>query len=216
MRRFLFSVLALGVLSAPVFAAPETFDLDPNHTNILWQVNHFGFSNPNGKITDTTGTITLDEANPANSKVAVDISPANLVSGVPKLDEHMKSKDFFNVVEFPKAKFVSTKVELTGKDTAKVTGDLTLLGVTKPVVLDVKLNKLGEHPMTKKKTVGFSAATTIKRSEFGMGAYVPNVSDDVKIAIETEAVLADVTLAAPIDKDAPPPAPAAEGQAVAK
>ena len=214
-RLFLAALFSFAVIGSA--NAAETYTLDPSHTNIDWRVTHMGYSHPSGKITDASGTIILDEANPANSKVSVDISPANFLSGVPKLDEHMKSKDFFNVVEFPKAKFVSTKVELTGKETAKITGDLTLMGVTKPVILDAKLNKIGEHPFTKAKTVGFSATTTIKRSEFGMTQGIPMVSDDVALTIETEASIASAAPAAPIAKDAPVPAapPASDAGSVA-
>lgn len=208
---FLSALLAFTLLNTAAFAAAETYALDPNHTNVNWQANHFGFSNPSGKFADTTGTLVLDEAKPENSKVTVDISPANIVTGIPKFDEHLKSKDFLNVLEFPKAKFVSDKVELIGKDKAKVTGTLTLLNVSKPIVLDVTLNKIGVNPMTQKKTAGFSATTTIKRSDFGISMYVPNVSDEVKIAIESEANLVDASaIAAPIPANAPAPAPAAK------
>lgn len=166
--------------------AAETYKLDASHTAITWHVNHFGFSTPSGKFMSVDGEVTLDEANPAASSVKVTVDVSGINSGVAKLDEHLKAPDFFDVAKFPTATFVSKKVELTGKDTAKVEGDLTLRGVTKPVVLDVKLNKIGEN-MFKLKTAGFTASTTIKRSEFGMTTYVPNLGDDVKINIESEA-----------------------------
>lgn len=184
-------ITTLGVMcyaaAMPAQAAQEEFILDPSHTSIVWSANHFGFSNPNGKFATVEGMLTLDEAKPENSKVSVTITTGSTLSGVPKLDEHMKTADFFDTAKFPTATFVSNKVDVTGKDTAKVHGDLTLRGVTKPVVLDVKLNKIGEHPMSKKKTVGFSASTVVKRSDFGMAFGIPAVSDEVKIAIETEA-----------------------------
>ena len=180
----LLSVLVLPPVVA--HAAPETYELDTNHTNIVWSINHFGFSNPSGKFTKVTGTLVLDEAAPANSKVTMTLSPNDIMSGIDKLDEHLKTKDFFDVADFPTATFVSDKVTLTGKDTAKVAGTLTLRGVSKPVVLDVKLNKVGEN-MMKKKTAGFSATTTIKRSDFGMTAFLPNLGDDVGLSIEVEA-----------------------------
>lgn len=166
--------------------AAETYKLDASHTAITWHVNHFGFSTPSGKFMSVDGEVTLDEANPAASSVKVTVDVSGINSGVAKLDEHLKAPDFFDVAKFPTATFVSKKVELTGKDTAKVEGDLTMRGVTKPVVLDVKLNKIGEN-MFKLKTAGFTASTTIKRSEFGMTTYVPNLGDDVKIDIESEA-----------------------------
>lgn len=166
--------------------AADTYKLDPSHTAITWHVNHFGFSTPSGKFMSADGEITLDEANPSASSVNVTIDVAGINSGVAKLDEHLKTPDFLDVAKFPTATFKSTKVTPTGKDTAKVVGDLTLHGVTKPVTLDVKLNKVGEN-MMKLKTAGFTASTTFKRSEFGITTYVPNLGDDVKIEIESEA-----------------------------
>ena len=185
------ALLSLALLSAavPAFAA-ETYKFDPNHTNIVWRANHFGFSNPDGKFVGVSGTVTLDEAAPANSKVDVTIPVTSLVTGLPKFDEHLQSADFLDVAKFPAATFVSDKVELTGADTAKVHGTLTLHGVSKPLVLDVKLNKIAPNPMSNIKTAGFTASTVIKRSDFGISAYVPNVSDDVTIHIEAEANLA--------------------------
>ncbi len=131
----------------------------------------------------------LDETHPKASKVNATITIKNLFTGIDKLNEHLLSDKFFDEVKFPTATFVSTEVVLTGKDTAKVTGNLTLHGVTKPVVLDVMLNKIGEN-MMKKKTAGFSATTVLKRSDFGMTTYLPALGDDIKISIESEANLA--------------------------
>lgn len=174
--------------------AADTYTLDSSHTAVTWHVSHFGFSTPSGKFMSATGEVTLDEANPAASSLKVSIDVTQMNSGVPKLDEHLKTPDFFDVAKYPTATFVSKKVEVTGKDTAKVTGDFTLRGVTKPLTLDVKLNKIGEN-MMKLKTAGFTASTTIKRSDFGMTAYVPNLGDDIKIDIESEANI--VVAAAP-------------------
>jgi polyisoprenoid-binding protein YceI len=179
---------ALSLSLAPVAQAADSYTLDPTHTNIIWMVNHFGFSNPSGKLTKTEGTVTLDEAKPENSKVTVTIDMASGLTGIEKLDAHLKGKDFFNTEKFPTASFVSDKVEVTTKDAAKVTGTLTLRGISKPVVLNVKLNKIGEN-MMKKKTAGFSATTTVKRSDFGMSYGAPGLGDDVTISIEAEANL---------------------------
>ena len=116
------------------------------------------------------------------------IPVAKLETGVPDLDEHLKTADFFDVETYPTALFESESVELTGEETAKVTGNLTLHGITKPVILDVELNKIGEN-MFGKKTAGFSATTTIKRSDFGMTTYLPGLGDEVTIEIESEANL---------------------------
>ncbi|MHB1947232.1 MAG: YceI family protein [Gammaproteobacteria bacterium] len=182
-------LLALLVLSLtfinPAMAASETYVLDPFHTYVLWHINHFGFSNPSGKwLAD--GTLVLDEAHPENSKLNATIKVGDMITGIPKLDEHLKSKEFFNIAQFPMAKFVSDKVTVSG-NTAKVHGMLTVHGVTKPVTLDVKLNKIGVSPITNKKTAGFTATTTLKRSDFGMNTYLPGLGDEVQINIEAEA-----------------------------
>lgn len=188
-RRF-FPAMAVGTAlffaqGASAFAA-ETYTLDPMHTAVTWHINHFGFSNPSGKFMQAEGSVTLDQDNPANSSVNVTIPIAGVNTGVEKLDEHLKTADFFDVEKYPTAKFVSTKVEVTGDDTAIVHGDLTLHGVTKPVALDVTLNKVGEN-MFKKQTAGFSATAQIKRSDFGIETYLPGLGDDVRLDIESEA-----------------------------
>jgi polyisoprenoid-binding protein YceI len=186
--------LAMGAFFSLAAALPalaaDIYKLDPMHTAILWHVDHFGFSHPSGKFMHVDGALTLDEKNPAASKVEVTIPIATVESGVPQLDEHLKSKEFFDAATFPTASFVSDKVDVTGKDTAIVHGTLTLHGVAKPVALNVKLNKLGEN-FFKKMTAGFTASATIKRSDFGMNAYLPGLSDDVRLDIESEATLAD-------------------------
>ena len=152
-----------------------------------WSISHFGFSNPSGKwLAD--GTLVLDEAKPKDSKVNVTIKVGDLVTAIPKLDENLKGNEFFDVAKFPTATFVSDKVDVTGTNTAKVHGTLTLHGVSKPIVLDVKLNKLGISPVSNKKTAGFTATTKLKRSDFGVDAYLPGLGDEVKINIEAEAI----------------------------
>lgn len=173
---------------APVSAhAADTYTLDPSHTSVIWTAEHFGYSKPHGIFSMIEGTVTLDKAAPGKSSVNVTVNTGNLFTGNSKFDDHLKSKDFFNVGEFPKATFVSNKVEVTGEKTAKVTGNLTLLGVEKPLTLDVVFNKEAPNPMSQKPTVGFSATGTIKRSQYGMVFGTPGVSDDVKIVIEAEA-----------------------------
>jgi len=184
------AVLLLGI-STGVSAAPETYALDPHHANINWNANHFGFSNPSGHFNVSKGTLVLDEAKPEASKVDVTIDVAGLATGIPEFDKHLKSADFLNTDKYPTATFKSTKVEVTSKETAKVTGNLTLHGVTKPVTLAMKLNKIAPNPMTQKKTAGFSGAIVLKRSEFGIDKYVPNISDEVVIRIEAEANLVE-------------------------
>jgi len=166
--------------------AEVLYTFDPSHTFVLWHINHFGFSNPTGKWM-AEGTLMLDEAKLQDSKVKVNIAMNSINTGIDKLDEHLRSPDFFDVHKYPVAIFVSDKVERVGKDRAKVHGMLTLHGVTKPLVLDVKLNKAGIHPITNKKTLGFSAEGKLKRSDFGIDKYIPGLGDEVKLDIEVEA-----------------------------
>lgn len=191
---FAASALALAFVSAtPAFAA-DTYKLDATHTSVVFQYTHMGFSHPTGKFMNAVGTVTLDDANPANSHVEVSFDISGINTGVPGLDEHLKSPDFFDAAQFPTATFKSTKVEVIPPadpadkpSRARVTGDLTIHGVTKPVTLDVTLNSEGPHPMSKKPSAGFTASTTINRSDFGVGKYVPMVSDQIDISIEAEA-----------------------------
>lgn len=182
------TALLLGGYSAAQ-ASPEAYSFDPTHTNIVWKAEHFGFSKPSGRFGIKDGIVYLDEENPANSSVEVTIDVNNLVTGIEKFDAHLKSSDFLDVENFPTATFKSTSVEVTGEKTALVTGDFTLHGVTKPVVLDMTLNKIDVNPISEKKTAGFSGTITIKRSDFGISLYVPNVSDEVEISIEAEAAV---------------------------
>ncbi|HEX5305126.1 MAG TPA: YceI family protein [Dyella sp.] len=185
-------VLALAAVLGTSFAAqaaPTTYKLDPTHTMVLFSWNHFGFSNPTANIGISDGTLVFDEANPAKSSVEVTMPLANLDTHVSALDEHLKKADFFDAAKYPVITFKSTKVEPLGGDKFKVTGDLTVHGVTKPVVLDATLNKAGIQPMLKVPAIGFDATGTIKRSDFGVAAYVPNVSDEVQIRITTEGAV---------------------------
>ena len=173
--------------AAAIQVASGTYKLDPTHTDVLVQWNHMGFSNPTAHFGNADGTLVSDAADVSKSSVEVTLPLSGLNSFTAKFDEHLRSADFFDAAKFPTATFKSTKVEAAGTNKLTVTGDLTVKGQTKPVVLDVTVNGAGEHPMMKVPSVGFDATTTIKRSDFGVGAYAPAVSDDVKIRITTEA-----------------------------
>lgn len=185
-KAFLGALSAAILLTGPALAA-DTYTFDPTHTSVIWNTTHFGKSSPHGIFSNIEGTLVLDEAAPENSKINVTVPTGLIATGIAKFDDHLKNKDFFNVTEFPAATFVSTAIEKTGDTTAKVTGDLTLLGVTKPVTLDVVFNGKGPNPMNQKETVGFSASGVVKRSEYGINYALPAVGDDVKIQIEAEA-----------------------------
>ena len=189
MKRILLAA-ALGLAFAgTASAAAVTYKIDPNHTDVVASWSHFGFSNPIAHFGKVDGSITYDPAKPAASSVSVTIPLDGLNSHVPDFDEHLKSADFFDAAKYPNITFKSTKVEAAGTGKLKVTGDLTVHGVTKPSVLNVTINKIGEQPMAKRAAAGFEATTTLKRSEFGIGKFAPNVSDEVKIHITTEAIV---------------------------
>lgn len=182
-----------GLLGVAVSAqaAPTTYTLDPNHTMVLFSWSHFGYSHPTADIGLGSGTLVFDPAHPAQAKVQVTLPLDKLDTHVGALDSHLKEPDFFNADKYPTITFQSTKVEPLGHDKFKVTGNLTVHGVTKPVVLDATLNRIGPHPMSKAQSIGFDATTTLKRSDFGIGAYVPNVSDAIDVRITTEGAAAD-------------------------
>ena len=178
------SAVALALAAAPAFAA-DIYKLEPSHTSVTFQWTHFGFSHPSGKFMNAEGSVTLDQAAPAKSSVNVSFAIAGVNTGVPALDKEFQEANWFDAAKYPTATFKSTKVVVTGKDTAKVTGDLTIHGVTKPITLEVKLNQVGVK--MGKKTAGFTATGTLNRSEFVIGAYVPPVSDKIDLFIEAEA-----------------------------
>lgn len=188
MRALKFLALA-GLLGTALSAqaAPQTYKLDPNHTMVLFSWNHFGFSNPTANLGISEGTLVFDPQHPAKSSVEVSMPLANLDTHVAALDEHLKKPDFFDAGKFPVVTFKSTRVEALGGDKYQVTGTLSVHGITRQIVLHATLNKQGMHPMLKVPAIGFDATATLHRSDFGMGAYVPNVSDEVKIRITTEA-----------------------------
>jgi polyisoprenoid-binding protein YceI len=189
--------LALTVSAVPALAlqspaaapsAPQaaikagTYKTDPAHTQLAWTINHLGISLYHGLFGDIEGTLSIDPAKPEAAKVSVTIPIAKVVTTSEDLNKHLLTADFFDVATYPTARFESTAVEVEGT-TAKITGNLTLHGVTKPVVLDAKLTGSGEHPMSKALNIGFDAVTQIKRSEFGMSKYVPMLGDDVDLRI---------------------------------
>jgi len=182
-----FLIISLSFLFACLASASETYTIDPNHSYVLWHISHFDFSHPSGKWLVAEGTINLDKDKPQNSKVNVLIHVNDMITGIPELDKHLKSSSFFDTEKYPQATFVSDKVTLTGKNTADVHGILTVHGVSKPITLNVKLNKMGMSPITNKETVGFAATTNLKRSDFGISAYLPGLGDQVQINIEAEA-----------------------------
>lgn len=192
MKRLLSAAALSALVALPLTAqaAPVAYKLDPAHTAVVFIVDHLGFAKAMGRFNTVAGELSFDKDAADKSSLSVTIDTTSVDTNHAKRDEHLKSPDFFNAKEFPKMTFKSTKIEKTGDKTGKLHGDLTLLGVTKPVVLDVAFNKDGVSPASKMDTVGFSARGTIKRSDFGMKYGVPNIGDDIQIIIESEAVKA--------------------------
>jgi len=185
--------LAVALASSVTLAAPVDYKIDPTHTATVFSWNHFGFSTPSANFSDIQGVIKVDNAKPANSSVNVTIPLSSVNTNVPALDKEFQEEAWFNAAKYPNITFKSTKVETKDKKHFKITGDLTVKGVTKPVVLDAVLNKQGEHPMAKVPAIGFNATTSFKRSDFGLGNYVPNVGDKITVNITTEATAANAT-----------------------
>jgi polyisoprenoid-binding protein YceI len=166
--------------------AADVYTLDPNHTFPSFEVNHAGFSTMRGRFNKTQGKVTLDM--PAKSgSIEVSIDTASVDTGHAKRDADLRGEDFFNVAKYPAMTYKSTALKFDGDKVVSVTGELTLLGVTKPVTLTVANFRCGPNPFTKKPMCGADSTASIKRSEFGMKGGLPGVGDDIKIAIEVEA-----------------------------
>lgn len=182
--------LAAAAISAPAFAA-DKYTLDASHSQVLFSYNHLGFSTTYGMFSGFEGEISYDEANPAASSVSVSMPVVSMFTGWEQRDSHFMSPDFFGAEDSDMVTFTSTGIEVTGDNTALITGDLTLNDVTKSVVLDAKLNQAANHPMAQKPWLGFDATTTLLRSDFGVGKFAPHVSDEVAVVISIEAVKAE-------------------------
>ncbi|MGC1504871.1 MAG: YceI family protein [Sulfitobacter sp.] len=182
------TALALGASSA--FAA-DKYVLDSSHSQVLFSYSHLGFSTTYGMFSGFEGEIMFDAEAPANSSVSVSMPLMSMFTGWEQRKGHFMTADFFDAAEGDMITFTSTGIEVTGDDTAKITGDLTLNDVTKSVVLDAKLNKTGDHPMAGKPWMGFDATTTLLRSDFGLGAFAPAVGDEVALNISLEAMKAE-------------------------
>ncbi len=186
------ALLLAGTADAQAPAAPNknpaaveagTYQVEPIHTRVLFKVSHLGFSYWYGDFAGVSGTLSLDPKHPAAAQLDVSLPVASVSSVNSKLDDELKGADWLDTAQFPTATFVSRKVTPTGTGHADVTGDLTLHGVTKPLVLHVTFNASGINPMDKAYTAGFEAHGTIQRSAFGVAKYVPLVGDEVELII---------------------------------
>ncbi|CAG2093664.1 YceI family protein [Xanthomonas arboricola] len=180
---------ALVVTSLAATAAPVRYALDPVHTRVLFAVEHAGFSKALGTVSGTSGTLVFDPDDWASARLDVTVPLRRADLGDAKWNEATLARNLLDAERFPDAHFVSTQVEASGENHAKVTGNLTLHGVTRPVTLDVTLNALKRHPLPPfRRTAGFSATATLSRAEFGIDAWKSMIGDTVELRIEAEAV----------------------------
>ncbi len=187
MKRFLTVATVSLITATAALAESEEYVLDPSHSQILFSYNHMGYSTTWGMFSGFEGSIMYDKDNPAESSVEVSMPVMSMFTGWEGRFKHFMNEDFFDATPEEEVTFKSTSIEVTGDQTAKITGDLTLNGVTKSIVLDAEMNKSGKHPMKPQEWLGFNADTVIKRSDFNLGKFAPNVSDEVDVEISIEA-----------------------------
>ncbi|WP_425090978.1 YceI family protein [Tropicimonas sp. S265A] len=188
------SAAALMALGTTAFADDHTaqkYILDASHSQIVFSYDHLGYSTTYGMFSGFEGEIMFDAENPAASSVTVSMPVRSMITGWEQRFAHFMSDNFFDADDAEMVSFASTTIEVTGEDTALITGDLTLNGVTNTVVLDAKLNAKGMHPIENKEWAGFDATTTLIRSDYNVGAFAPFVSDEVEVLISIEAMIAD-------------------------
>ncbi|KIT18068.1 YceI family protein [Jannaschia aquimarina] len=184
---FRLTAAAAVLIAAPALAEPVAYEVDASHAQTIFSYDHLGYSTTWGMFSGWEGTINFDAENPENSSVEVSIPATAMFTGWEARDEHFSSDDFLDVAANDVVRFVSTGIEVTGDNTATITGDLTLGGVTQSITLDTTMTQMGEHPQNGRPWIGFNAETTLLRSDFDAGAFAPFVSDEVQVQISLEA-----------------------------
>lgn len=190
-------ILAGSLAAAPVYAAElsvpsGTYELKPTHSSLHWQVKHFGISNYTGSFTGISATLELDAAQPENSQLTAAVNTASVDTGFPWPEAHdwnaeMAGAEWFNAGAFPEAVFTATSLSMTDEDSGVMTGDLTFLGVTKPITMEVSLiGALAERKHADGAVMGFEAMAKFNRSDFGFDMLVPVASDEVTLFINAE------------------------------
>ena len=191
---FLAAGLALASLCGPALAQQGAshepsqvqagrYVVEPQHTQIGFGVSHMGFTTYYGRFSGASGTLELTPDNPAGSRLSVSVPTASVDTTSEKLDGELKGDQWFDAAKYPTISFVSTRIEPSGRGAAKVTGDLTMHGVTRPVTFDAKFVGAGVNPIDRKYTVGFAITGMVSRSEFGVKTNVPLIGDEVAITI---------------------------------
>ncbi len=194
MKNIVLAAALLASAPVPAFAQALTTDaakveagsyaIEPEHTRVRFAVSHFGFTKYDGEFRKVSGTLVLDPAKPDSAKVDITIATDSVAVPNAKLKEELDGAKWLDAAKFPQITFKSTKVVATGADTADVTGDFTLHGVTKPLTLKVRFVGAGGNPVNKHYTSGFEATGTLKRTEFGVSTYAPIIGDDVTLDID--------------------------------
>ena len=200
------AVVAALALVAPAVRA-ETYRLDPVHTRVAFVVDHAGLSRAIGTFSGVQGRLEFDPAAWADASVAVTVPLASLQLGDDDWRDAVLDGTFLDAGDFPEAHFVSTAVHAGTDGRLRIDGTLTLRGVARPVQLDARLNAVKRHPVTRRRSAGFSATATLRRSDFGIGAWPNVVGDEVALMIEAEAIVdagAAAPVASPPDVTAPP------------
>jgi len=187
MKTLFVSATLATLFSSALYAAPETYVIDPTHTYPRFEYSHFGYSKQSSRFDKTSGSITLDRVAKTGT-VDVVIDATSVSSGLALFNQHLQGEDFFDVARFPSITFKSDTLTFSGDNLTSVKGNLTIKGITKPVTLTVTSFHCMPHPMRKKDACGANATTQIKRSDFNMSKYVPNVSDEVTLSLPIEAV----------------------------
>lgn len=176
-----------AMTSLPALAEPVSYAIDPTHTFASFEYTHLGFSKQRSRFNDTTGTITLDQkAKTGSADITIKVDSVD--TGSKAFDGHLTSSNWFDADVYPTINFKSNQFKFKGDKPTEVIGELTVRGITKPVTLKITHFHCAMHPMRQLEACGANAVTHIKRSEFGLGKYAPNVSDDVELNIAVEAV----------------------------
>ena len=179
---------ALALTTVASAALPSQWQLDDSHTRVGFSVNHLGFSTTMGHFNDVKGVINYDVKAPSKTNMSFTIATDSIDSNWDARDEHLKKAEFFNVAKYPTMTFKSTSVKFINPQQAKVTGDFTMLGHTKPLTLDVTLNKIANSPLTKEPVIGFRATGNIDRAAYGMTAFADGITTNVPIQIDGELI----------------------------
>jgi len=205
MRRFSVSYLVMALIMAvglvypsraevslDIKAAPYgLYKIDPDHTSVTFKINHLGFSHYTGRFDRVEGVMNFNSNAPEQSNLDVIVYPNSINTNNPKLEEDLRGAQWFNVIQYPRAIFHSTRIDRTGPMTGKVKGDFTLLGIKRNLTLDVTFIGTGTNMMDKKQVLGFSAIGTFDRSDFGMSNLLPMLGNEVVLEIEAEFDRAD-------------------------